>query len=131
MLIDKIAWIRVERGAVLCARSAGKSLYYLPGGKREPDETDIETLVREIDEELGVAIAPDTAREAGIFEAQADGHGDDVTVRLTCYTAHYSGALKSNSEIEEFAWLNYADRDRVSLAGRVVFGHLHEQGLLD
>jgi hypothetical protein len=50
-----------------------------------------------------VAITPGTAREAGVFEAQADGRADDVTVRLTCYTADYSGVLKSNSEIAEFA----------------------------
>lgn len=130
MVIDKVAWIRIEHGAVLCARSAGKELYYLPGGKREAGETDIQTLVREITEELGVTITPGTAEEAGVFEAQADGKADGVTVRLTCYTADYSGTLESNSEIEEFAWLTYADRDRVSVAGRVVFGHLHEQGLL-
>lgn len=129
MLIDKVAWVRVERGAVLCARSAGKELYYLPGGKRESGETDVETLVREIREELGVAITPGTAEEAGVFEARADGRADDVTVRLTCYFADYSGVLAANSEIDEFAWLGYADRGRVSAASGVVFEWLREQGM--
>ena len=39
-LIDKIAWIRLEDGKVLSKRSRGKDVYYLPGGKREPGETD-------------------------------------------------------------------------------------------
>jgi 8-oxo-dGTP pyrophosphatase MutT (NUDIX family) len=70
---------------------------------KESAENDIETLVREIDEELGVAITPGTAREAKVFEAREDGRADDVTVRPACYTEDYSGALKSNSEIAEFA----------------------------
>jgi len=37
--IDKIAWIRVEDGKILSTRSRGKDVYYLPGGKREPDES--------------------------------------------------------------------------------------------
>ena len=35
-IIDKIAWIRLEDGAILSSRSRGKDVYYLPGGKREP-----------------------------------------------------------------------------------------------
>jgi 8-oxo-dGTP diphosphatase len=130
MLIDKVAWVRVERGAVLCARSAGKALYYLPGGKRESGETDVQTLVREIGEELGVTITPGTAEEAGVFEARADGRADAVTVRLTCYFADYSGVLAANGEIAEFAWLSYADRERVSAASGVVFEWLRGRGTL-
>lgn len=57
-LIDKIAWIRLEDGRILSTRSRGKDAYYLPGGKREPGETDAQTLIREIREELDVAITP-------------------------------------------------------------------------
>jgi 8-oxo-dGTP diphosphatase len=56
-LIDKIAWIRLADGKILSTRSRGKDVYYLPGGKREPGETDVQTLVREVREELDVAIA--------------------------------------------------------------------------
>jgi hypothetical protein len=33
-------------------------------------------------------------------------------------------------EIEEIAWLAYADRDRVSPVDQVIFDHLHEAGRL-
>ena len=63
--IDKIAWINIANGRILGARSKGKDTYYLPGGKREPGESDIDTLVREIKEELSVRIKPETAAHAG------------------------------------------------------------------
>lgn len=115
-LIDKIAWIRVEDGKILSTRSRGKDVYYLPGGKREPGETDVQTLVREIREELDVAIAPGSVTHAGTFQAQAHGHAAGIAVRMTCYTADYQGTLAPSSEIDELIWLTYADRDKVSPA---------------
>lgn len=130
MVIDKIAWIRIDQGAILCARSRGKDVWYLPGGKREHGETDVDTLVREVDEELSVAITPGTAEHLGTFEARADGRADGVTVRMACYTADYQGTLAPGDEIEELRWLGYADRDLVSAAARIVFDHLRDRALL-
>lgn len=129
-MIDKIAWIHLEHGRILSTRSRGKDVYYLPGGKREPGETDIDTLTREIDEELAVAIVPDTAARLGVFHAQAHGHPDGVTVRMTCYTADHRGTPTPNSEIAEVVWLRYADRGRVSPVDQLIFDHLHESGRL-
>ncbi|GAA1026367.1 MULTISPECIES: NUDIX hydrolase [Amycolatopsis] len=129
-VIDKIAWITFDKGRVLSTRSRGKDVYYLPGGKREPGETDLQTLVREIDEELAVAIAPESARHFGTFQAQAHGHAAGVAVRMTCYTADYRGTLAPSSEIAEIVWLTYADRGRVSPVDQVIFDHLREVGLL-
>jgi len=129
-LIDKIAWIWVEDGKILGTRSRGKDVYYLPGGKREPGETDVQTLVREIREELDVAVAPGSATHAGTFQAQAHGHAAGIAVRMTCYTADYQGTLAPSSEIDELAWLTYADRDRVSPVDQLIFDHLHENGRL-
>jgi 8-oxo-dGTP pyrophosphatase MutT (NUDIX family) len=103
--IDKVAWLEVVDGRVLSTRSRGKDVYYLPGGKREPGESDVDTLVREIREELAVDIDPASARHAGTFTAQAHGHTAGVDVRMTCYAAAYRGALTASSEIEELAWL--------------------------
>ncbi|MEU5726618.1 NUDIX domain-containing protein [Micromonospora sp. NPDC047738] len=128
--IDKVAWIRIEDGRVLCARSRGKDVWYLPGGKREPGETDLETLAREIAEELGVAIVPESAVPVGTFTAQAHGRAVGTLVRMTCYAADYRGTLRPASEIEELAWLGYADRHRVSPANQLVFEHLRSTGAL-
>lgn len=129
-LIDKIAWLHLDAGKILSTRSRGKDVYYLPGGKREPGESDVDTLVREIGEELTVAVDHQTAAHAGTFEAQAHGHASGVTVRMTCYTAAYEGTLTPSSEIEELVWLTYADRARVSPVDRLIFDHLHRSGQL-
>lgn len=120
-IIDKIAWINIETGQVLCARSKGKDTYYLPGGKREAGETDEETLVREIEEEISVQIKAETVSYFGTFEAEAHGKAEGITVKMTCYIADYEGTLTPASEIEELSWLSYKDRDRVSVVTQIIF----------
>ncbi|MEV1288818.1 NUDIX domain-containing protein [Micromonospora sp. NPDC049679] len=129
-LIDKVAWLRVEDGRILSTRSHGKDVYYLPGGKREPGESDVQTLVREVAEELTVTIMPETVTPAGTFEAQAHGQPAGVRVRMSCYTGDYVGALAPSSEIAELAWLTYADRERVSPVDQLIFDELHAAGEL-
>ncbi|VVJ15406.1 putative MutT family protein [Amycolatopsis camponoti] len=129
-MIDKIAWIHLVDGRILSTRSRGKQVYYLPGGKREAGETDVETLVREIREEVSVEIAEPTIAPAGVFEAQADGKAAGIVVRMTCFTADYTGTLAASSEIEEIAWLGYADRERVSPVDKIIFDHLRDAGSL-
>ena len=128
--IDKIAWLRLEDRKILSTRSRGKDVYYIPGGKREPGETDLQALVREIREELDVAIAPGSATHAGTFQAQAHGHAAGIDVRMTCYTADYRGTLTPSGEVDELIWLTYADRDRVSPVDQLIFDHLHQNGQL-
>ncbi|WP_062438312.1 NUDIX hydrolase [Herbidospora daliensis] len=128
--IDKIAWICLRDKKILGVRSHGKDAYYVPGGKREPGETDLDTLTREIREELTVTIVPGTATLVGVFEARAHGRADGVTVRITCYTADHEGEPTPGGEIAELAWLSYADHPRVSAANQAVFDHLRETGRL-
>ncbi|MFI6597034.1 NUDIX domain-containing protein [Nonomuraea sp. NPDC050536] len=130
MVIDKVAWIRIEDGRVLSTRSRGKDVYYLPGGKREPGESDVQTLVREISEELAVAILPGTATHVGTYSAQAHGQTDGVVVQMTCYSADYEGTPVPSSEIEEVVWLTYADRHRVAPVDQLIFDTLKSTGQL-
>lgn len=128
--IDKIAWIYIVHGQILGARSKGKDIYYLPGGKREPGETDADTLLREIEEELSVRIKPETISYFGTFEAQAHGKSEGVLVKMACYTADFEGELNPASEIEEMVWLTYNDRERVSPVNQIIFEKLRAMHLL-
>ncbi|MEV4176476.1 NUDIX domain-containing protein [Nonomuraea sp. NPDC049709] len=128
--IDKVAWIHLDDGKILSTRSRGKDTYYIPGGKREPGESDLDTLVREIGEELSVTILPATATHIGTYHAQAHGHADGVVVQMTCYTADHHGTPTPSSEIEEVVWLTYADRDRVAPVDQIIFDDLHRNGQL-
>ncbi len=130
-MIDKVAFLYWQDGKILSSRSAGKDIYYLPGGKREGGETDLETLVREVQEELSVAVDPETAVYYGTFEAQAHGKSEGVTVRMSCYTASFSGSLNPSHEIEELRWLSYSDTDKVSPVDKLIFEDLHEKGYIN
>ena len=129
--IDKLAWIELQSKSILSTKSFGKNKYYIPGGKRENDETDAQALVREIQEELSVQLDPNSLQYMGVFEAQAHGHPTGVLVKMTCYAAAYAGTLQASSEIESFTWLNYADRDKISAVDQLIFDHLKQQDLLD
>lgn len=128
--IDKIAFIEIQEGKILSTRSKGKTKYYIPGGKRERGESDEQTLIREISEELSVAIVPDTAKYIGTFSAQSDGAKEGIHVIMTCYKAAYSGNLKANSEIEEIKWLNCKDLEIISEVDKKIFLFLYEKGEL-
>ena len=130
-IIDKVAYLHLKDGKSLSTRSKGKDKYYLPGGKREGHESDMETLVREIKEELTVDIIESTARFYGVFEAQAHGKEEGGLVKMTCYTAEYSGELKADSEIAELVWLTSADAALVSPVDQLIFADLKGKGMLD
>ena len=125
--IDKIAFIKVENGKILSTRSKGRIKFYIPGGKRENNETDEETLIREIREELNVSIISATINYFGTFKAQADSHKAGVIVKMTCYTAAFEGNLEPCSEIEEIKWLSFADRENVSEVDKLIFDFLKEK----
>lgn len=129
--IDKIAWIYIKDKKLLCTRSRGKEKYYSPGGKREQGESDEETLIREVKEEVSVDIKKGTIHYYGTFEAQADGKEDGVMVKMTCYTAEYEGILQASSEIEEINFLDTNDMDKISLAGKLIFEDLKQKGFID
>lgn len=129
--IDKIAWIEIKSRKVLVAKSFGKDNFYLPGGKREEGETDVQTLIREISEELSVQLKEDTVQFVDIFEAQADEKPDGILVKMTCFTADYSGELKENAEIESLSWLTSKDQDKISEVSKLIFTRLKQQDLID
>jgi 8-oxo-dGTP diphosphatase len=126
---EKAAWVLVRDGRVLVTRNHGKGLFCFPGGHREPGESDAETLVREIDEELQTAIDLATMVHFGTYETHR-GQPEHPDFRMICYTAEHRGDLQPSREIAEKAWFRFAHRDGVSPADQQVFDALHSSGHL-
>ena len=129
-VIDKLAWIEIKNKKILSTRSKGKQKFYIPGGKRESDESDYQALIREIEEELSVQLLEECINYFGTFQAQADGYAKGIEVKMTCYTGKYIGTLQASSEIETIAWLTYDDINKVSPVDKIIFNFLRKKELL-
>jgi 8-oxo-dGTP pyrophosphatase MutT (NUDIX family) len=128
--IDKLAWIHIADKKILSTRSKGKDTYYIPGGKREGEETDHDALCREIREELSIELKQDELKYIETFEAQAHGKTEGVVVRMTCYEGPYLGTLMPASEIDEIAWLTHVDKNKSSAVDNIIFDWLKEKYLI-
>ncbi len=131
-LIDKLAFIYIKDRKILSTRSKGKDAWYIPGGKREGNESDQQALLREVKEELTVDLKPSTITYLETFKAQAHGKPEGVFVQMTCYTADFTGEIEPSSEIEEIAWLT-SDTDPALLSpvDRIIFAYLKDKNLID
>ena len=130
MTIDKLAWIYISDKRLLSSRSRGRKKYYIPGGKREAEESDEDALFREIFEECNVHLTRGSLNYFGTFHAQADSHAEGIVVQMTCYMAQYEGILSPGAEIEELVWLTFDDLSKVSRVDQEIMGVLYAQGLI-
>ncbi len=129
--IDKLAFIDVQNKKILVTLSKGKDKWYIPGGKREKNETDREALIREVREELSLDLDPATTKYYGTFSAQAHGKPLGVIVRMTCYTAFYKGEIKVNNEIEKYDFFSYSQKELTSTVDHLIFDDLKQKGFLE
>ena len=129
--IDKLAWIYIKDKKILSTRSRGKDTYYIPGGKREPGESDTQALIREIREELSIDIVPETIKHVGTFEAQAHGKPEGTVVRMTCYSGDFTGAIEPAAEVEEVVWFTSKDKDKSSPVDNIILDYLKENHQID
>ncbi len=130
IFIDKLAFIDIADGKVLTTLSRGKTTWYIPGGKRDGSETDAQALIREVKEELSVDLRPETIAHYGTFEAQAHGKPEGTIVRMTCYTAKFTGSLSASSEVSEFRYVDYSWKSKSSPVDQLIFDDLYHKGLI-
>lgn len=130
-IIDKLAWIHIVDRKILSTRSKGKDTYYIPGGKRDGEESDHQALIREVKEELSVDLLPESIRYINSFEAQAHGKPEGVIVRMTCYSGDYTGVLQAASEIDEYVWFTHRDRERSAPVDQIIMDWLKARGWIE
>jgi 8-oxo-dGTP diphosphatase len=100
--ITKIGLAVMDGDRVLLVKKRGSNFLILPGGKPEKNETDVQALSREIEEELGCHLISDPTF-LGIFSDEAAGMpGFSVTIRL--YAGSVVGTPIPHAEIESIVW---------------------------
>jgi len=131
LFIDKLAFIDIKDKKILVTLSRGKDTWYIPGGKREGNETDEETLIREVKEELNIALIPSTIMYYGTFKAQAHGKSEGTIVRMTCYRADFEGVMKPSGEIDRLDYFSYDQKHLTAPVDQIIFDDLKKKGLIE
>lgn len=131
-MVDKLAAIVLKDKKVLFARSRGKAMFYILGGKREQGETDVQALDREMLEEAGARFKPESIHHVVTLLGPCHGRPPEVKLQLTCYGGTLESEPAPSSEIEEFKWLSTADKDEAYMTdmGRLLLDALKEKGLI-
>ncbi len=128
--IRKVGLLVVQQGKVLLCRSQNRpDTLILPGGKREAGETSLETLERELREELGEVTLAAPVVLGTYVAATASGN---KTVEIELFSGQLRGEPTPCSEIAELVWFGPEDCWEwlaPSLSG-LIFPDLRHRGIL-
>ena len=130
-MIDKVGGIILKDKKILVQRKKNnREECIIPGGKREGNETDLETLKRELMEELSVELI--NATFIGGYDDMAVFSNEPIHVQT--YLTEIEGEIKCNNEIKEAIWIdkNYKQEgiNVGSILGEYVIPELIKKGLM-
>jgi ADP-ribose pyrophosphatase len=106
--IRVVAIAIVHDGRLLVVHKLSGGAWILPGGKPEPGESEIETIQREVREELSCTAVD--LEPLGLFVDKA-AHQDGARIRLMVYTGSLRGAPQPGREIKRLRWAPLAEID--------------------
>lgn len=99
--IEKAAGLIIENREVVLTRSKGKDVFVPPGGKLEGSESQVQALIRELEEELGIVVTEADLEFIGNYYAEAAG-GSGKSLKMGAWRVkRYVGVISPQSEIEE------------------------------
>lgn len=101
----------------------GRNTYIIPGGRPETGETELQTLERELQEELGVTVA--SATPFGIYEEPSE--FEDASLRMTVFDVQIEGRPIPQSEIVDLLWVDREYRQQGISLGSTLTNHVIPQ----
>ncbi len=93
-----------DDGRLLLVRKRGTRVFMLPGGKREALESPLQTLARELDEELNLQLPDAAFTPLGHFN-EAAANEADTRVEADIFRAALHHPVAPAAELEELRWL--------------------------
>ncbi len=117
-----------DDGRMLLVRKRGTNRFMQAGGKPEAGESASEALVRELQEELAVAVAPADLHDLGDFTtAAANEPGHALEARVFRLRLEPGDVAGPQAEIEEARWATRAQAealgDRLAPLARLLLAH--------
>jgi 8-oxo-dGTP diphosphatase len=97
--------LRDSEGRILVVRKRGTSKYMLPGGKIEAGESPAEAAVRELHEEVGADLEPESLAFLGEWTAPAANEAG-LSVHGHIFEHPWIDGLAVRAEIEDLLWLH-------------------------
>jgi 8-oxo-dGTP diphosphatase len=129
-----VGLVSIRDRRVLLVRTRNNKGFYLPGGKREPFESDVEALAREIREELGCELDGPGTRLFNRYVAQAYGKPNGTKVSMSAYFGTLVGIPAPQAEVSQIRYFTLGEYQRMperAPAAELVLADLKERGLID
>lgn len=101
-------WVNLDesRTKIMLVKVRENQKWYLPGGKIELNESRVDSLSREIQEELGVILINESIKH--LITVCDKAYGQSGNVELNCFTADYLGEIMPLAEISEIRYINWS-----------------------
>ena len=111
------ACLRNAQGQLLTVRKRGTQAWMLPGGKRDGMEQPLQTLLRELCEELGLQLPATQLAPLGHFTAQAANEAHtQVHAQVFVGLQPLTEPIQTAAEIEAHHWLDLTSPCPLQLA---------------
>lgn len=109
MKLPTAGLVTLRNNRLLLAYSKNKKAWYLPGGKKDGDETAVEALIREIEEELTVTL--DAERLTFLLHVTAHAYGEprDVIMEQECFLYDLQEEIHASHEIGAVKYFSFED----------------------
>ncbi len=131
--INTAGLVVLRDNKLLLAYSNNKKAWYLPGGKVDAGETSLQSLQREIWEELTLRIEAEELKYYGHITAPAYGEHTNILMEQDCYLYTLQEDITPRNEIGAVKFFDsesYADEPAQVAGVLEIFERLRADGLL-